>query len=223
MHNNTVFERNYTEVEFKDSRWRCSFFSYCDHLQHTRTKCYHSKFHQHFWVYEVDRHDITLVLIISIELNLTFKKLKYYLSHSAEINSFSSILIFRAGNAVLVDMFTQKRPQGNFPHRIFSCRKWANTGWDRCGAHRTQNAWRKLGTTALPGRLRVVAAPELPPKELSRRPVLSRLADRDSFFHSNVAQQKGLKSFCLRVALLHECRNTALLPMIPVQKPRNVK
>lgn len=177
--------------------------------------------HQHFWVYEVGRHDITLVLIISIEPKLTFKKLKYHLSHAARINSFSSILIFRVGNTMLVYMFTQK--QDNFPHQIFSCRKWANTGWDRCGAQRTQNVWRKLGTTALPGRLRVVAASKMAPKELSRRQVLSRLAERDSFFHSNVAQQKGLKSFCFRVAFLHECRNTALLPMIPVQKQRNVK
>lgn len=34
------------------------------------------------------------------------------------------------------------------------------------------------------------------------------LADTDSSFHSNVAQQKELKSFCWRMALLHECRNT---------------
>lgn len=75
----------------------------------------------------------------------------------------------------------------------------------------------------MPGRLRVVAASKMAPKELSRHQVLSRLTERDSFFHSNVAQQKGLKSFCFRVAFLHECRNTALLPMIPVQKQRNVK
>jgi len=56
-------------------------------------------------VCEVDGHNTTLGLIISTELYLIFKKLKNYLTHSAAINSFTSILIFRPGNTMLVDMF----------------------------------------------------------------------------------------------------------------------
>lgn len=67
---------------------------------------------------------------------------------------------------------------------------------------------KKLGDHCIARKNSGVPAHKLPPKELSRHEVRSRLADTDSFFHSSVAQQKGLKSFCLRVALLHECRNT---------------
>lgn len=34
------------------------------------------------------------------------------------------------------------------------------------------------------------------------------MADTDSVFHSNLAQQERFKSFCLKVALLHEAKNT---------------
>lgn len=67
---------------------------------------------------------------------------------------------------------------------------------------------KKLGTTALPGRVGGVAAHKLPPKRLGRHQVHSRSAGTDLFLRSNVAQQKGLKSFCLRVTVLHERRNT---------------
>lgn len=47
-----------------------------------------------------------LMIIISLEINLTFKKVKHELTHSAAIISFSPISVFRAGNTMLVVIFT---------------------------------------------------------------------------------------------------------------------